>query len=205
MFPVVVPLAFPGPLPLTEVPRSDGPPLPVQPREERLRRLVQEHFGFVRRSLRRLGLATADAEDAAQEVYLVAARRLDTIQPDAERAFLFATAVRVASTRRRSLRRRREQAQPSFEHESAAGLDPEEQSSLHQARRVLDEIMDGMDLDSRAVFVLYELEHVSGPDIAALLGIPIGTVNSRLRRAREIFREAVARFAARGAFKTGGP
>jgi len=199
-------LPFPllsGSLPLTDESRSVALPLPAL-REQRLQQLVREHFRFVRRSLRRLGLATADADDAAQEVYLVAARRLETIQPEAERAFLFATAVRVASTRRRTLRRRREQAQASFEHESARGPDPEEHTSLAQARRLLDEILDAMDDEARAVFVLFELEHVSGPEIAALLEIPVGTVNSRLRRAREVFRSAAARISAQSTFRAGG-
>jgi RNA polymerase sigma-70 factor (ECF subfamily) len=188
---------------LTDESRSKGPALPAM-REQRLQQLVREHFRFVRRSLRRLGLESADADDAAQEVYLVAARRLDAIQPQAEKAFLFSTAVRVASTRRRTLRRRREQAQASFEHESSLAPDPEEHTSLLQARRLLDEILDDMDDEARAVFVLFELEHLSGPEVAELLEIPVGTVNSRLRRAREVFRSAAARLAAQSRLKVVG-
>jgi RNA polymerase sigma-70 factor, ECF subfamily len=202
--PLFDPLLAAGSLSLTDDSSSTGV-LSASGREVRLRQLVREHFGLVRRSLRRLGLADADADDAAQEVYLVAARRLDGITPGAERAFLFATAVRVASTRRRSLRRRREQAQPTFEHETALGPSPEEHSSMLQARRLLDVILDGMDDEARAVFVLFELEHLSGPEIAALLAIPIGTVNSRLRRGRETFQSAAARLAAQRAFKGEGP
>src|SRR5690242_17321725 len=72
----------------------------------RLRALQEEHFEFLWRSLRRLGVPEADVDDAVQQVFLVAARR--EILPGSERSFLFATALRVASHARRTLRRRRE-------------------------------------------------------------------------------------------------
>src|SRR5262245_28116714 len=56
-------------------------------RSVRLRALMDRHFDFVWRSARRLGLAPADADDVAQDVFIVAARRLDEIDPDRERAF----------------------------------------------------------------------------------------------------------------------
>jgi RNA polymerase sigma-70 factor (ECF subfamily) len=170
-------------------------------REARLKRLVSEHFRFVWRSLRRVGLTAADADDAAQEVFLIAARRVDDIALEAERSFLFTTALRVASTRRRSLRRRREDARASFDDETTTDLDPEQISSLRQARVLLDGILEQMDADARVVFVLFEMERLSGPAIAELLQIPVGTVSTRLRRAREIFRSAAARVAEQG----GGP
>jgi RNA polymerase sigma-70 factor (ECF subfamily) len=141
-------------------------------------------------------LAAADADDAAQEVFLIAARRLDDILAEAERSFLFTTALRVASTRRRALRRRREDARPNFDNETAADLDPEQLSSLRQARALLDGILDQMDPDARLVFVLFEMERLTGPAIADLLQIPVGTVSTRLRRAREVFQTAAARIEA---------
>ena len=70
------------------------------------------HFDFVWRSLRRLGLSADDADDGAQEVFVVASRKLSLIAPQSEKRFLFATALRVASTRRRGLKRRREEPHP---------------------------------------------------------------------------------------------
>ncbi len=153
------------------------------------------------RVLRRLGLSATDAEDAAQEVFLVLSRRLGDVLPGAERAFLFATARRVASTRRRSVRRRPEDVSDSIEDHSTEALDPEESHGLAQARVLLDGILEAMDEDARMVFVLYELEHMSGPAIAELLELPMGTVNTRLRRARETFRSAAERLRARDAFR----
>jgi RNA polymerase sigma-70 factor, ECF subfamily len=167
---------------------------------ERFRALVDEHFNFVWRSLRRLGLPAADLDDAAQEVFVVAARRLADFPPDRERAFLFGTAARVVSTRRRGARRHPEDADDALDERPAQALDPEAMSQLLQARPLLQQILDAMNPDVRAVFTLAELEEMSSREIAELLEIPIGTVSSRLRVARETFHAAVKRLAAREAF-----
>src|SRR5512142_2066304 len=80
---------------------AERPPSPA-PSAQRVRALVDAHFEFVWRSLRRLGLSSADADDATQEVFLVAIRRLDDIDPESERSFLYGTALRVAAVQRRS-------------------------------------------------------------------------------------------------------
>jgi len=165
------------------------------------------HFDFVWRSLRRLGLSPADADDGAQEVFVVASRKLSAIVEDCEKRFLFATALRVASTRRRGLRRRREEPRPwlsgdeepeSYAERSEPG--PERLTELSRARRDLDEILNGMKLEQRVVFVLYELEEMTVPEIASLLEVPIGTVSSRLRVAREEFDISLRRLRAREQF-----
>lgn len=172
-----------------------------EPQRERFQALLKAHFDFVWRSLRRLGVAPADADDAAQEVFLVLARRLDDLVEDRVRAFLFATSLRVASTRRRSARRKPEHALDEFDELPESGLSPEELSELSRARVLLDEILDGMNLELRSVFVLAELEEMSAPEIASLLGIPVGTVSSRLRTARDSFQNAVRRLAQQESFK----
>ncbi len=169
----------------------------------RLRRLLADQYDFIWRSLRRLGVAEADTDDAAQEVFLVAARRLDVIAMGAERSFLFASALRIASTKRRGQRRRKEDGEDELEARASSGLDPERASMLLQARSVLDRILDDMDLELRSVFVLFEMEEQSAPAIAELLGLPVGTVNSRLRRARQLFSAAVLRLQAHDARRTG--
>lgn len=173
-------------------------------REQRLKSLMQQHFEFVWRSLRRLGLAVADADDAAQEVFLVASTRLDEIVPTSERSFLFGTALRVASTRRRSMRRRPEQLDGDLEeHDELSAPGPERLTQLSQAREILQTLLDAMALELRAPFVLFELEELTVPEIAELLGLPVGTVSSRLRAARAEFRAAVRRLHARDAFAGG--
>jgi len=174
--------------------------------EVRIRELMTAHFDFVWRSLRRLGLPPADADDGAQEVFVVASRKLSTIARAAEKRFLFATALRVASTRRRVLRRRREEPHSWLgEEEPQSDVErsepgPERLTELSQARRDLNEILDAMKLEQRAVFVLYELEEMTVPEIASLLDLPPGTVSSRLRLAREEFELSLRRLRARTQF-----
>jgi len=174
--------------------------------EARLRRLMDGYFDFVWRSLRRLGLTNADADDATQEVFLIASRKLSAIVPESEKRFLFATALRVASTKRRTVRRRKEEPRSWLGDDE---LEPERERSqpgpdrlaeLSRAREELDQIMNGMELEQRAVFVLYELEELTVPEIASTLQIPIGTVSSRLRTAREKFEQALRRLRAREEF-----
>jgi RNA polymerase sigma-70 factor (ECF subfamily) len=163
----------------------------------RVHALVTAHFGFVWRSLVRLGVPRADAEDALQQVFLVASRKLDDIEAGSEKAFLFATALRIASRARRTQERRREVLAP----EPLEQLDPaapvDELIDRARARAELEAILDHMPLELRAVFVLFELEQITMAEIAGVLDLPPGTVASRLRRAREHFQAAVKRHAAR--------
>jgi RNA polymerase sigma-70 factor (ECF subfamily) len=176
---------------------SEPPSRPPTGAPDRLRAMMDGHFDFVWRSLRRLGLLEHEADDGTQRVFLVVSRRLESIQPGSERAFLFRTAVRVASSVRRTIARRREVLceQPPETAEVAPRSD--ELLEQRQARELLDEVLASLDMDLRAVFVLFELEELSLPEIAQMLGIPRGTASSRLRRAREAFSSELARRQAR--------
>src|SRR5438045_5799871 len=68
--------------------------------------LVAQHYGFIWRVLRGLGLSSADAEDATQQVFMIAARKLHAIEADRARSFVYGAALRVANNARRGLRRR---------------------------------------------------------------------------------------------------
>lgn len=172
----------------------------------RLRRLVDVYFDFIWRSLRRLGVPEADADDAAQQVFLVVARKLPLIDPNNERSFLFGTALRVASDVRRARRRRREDpTEPGGADPCDGGPGPEDLVAQRRARELLDEVLESMSLDLQTVFVLFELEELPTPEIASLLGIPVGTVASRLRRAREEFQDRAKRLQARYATRGGLP
>lgn len=175
------------------------------PQEEaRLRTMVASHFDFIWRSLRRLGVPPTDVDDCAQQVFWVAARKLSRIEGNSERAFLFSTALRVASDARRSRSRRREVCDDELSPISDPGPSPDDLADQRRARAMLDNVLESMPMDLRAVFVLFELEELGTQDIAELLGLPPGTVASRLRRAREEFQKVVARVRAREAFRGGG-
>ena len=156
-------------------------------RTERVERLVREHFAFVWRVARRLGLAPADADDAAQRVMLIASERLGDIVAGSERAFLFRTAAHVTSKAHRARRRRPEDAREDCGDEPDPGPTPEELVQQRRAREELDRILGSLPSELRAAFVLFEIEGLSQSEVAQALGIAQGTVASRLRRAREEF------------------
>lgn len=156
--------------------------------------LVAQHSRFVWCLLRRLGVRVAYLDDATQQVFIVAARRLEDVPEGRERAFLCGTAVRVASNYRRA------DGAYGARH-SEASLDevqcnmPNGEALLEQmqARRMLDAVLDSMTEDLRTAFVLTEIEGLTAPEVATIVDAPIGTVSSRLRRAREQFRTEAAR------------
>lgn len=162
-------------------------------RERRLGALVHANYALLWRTLRRLGIAEAEIHDALEEVFLVALSRLDGIEEARERGFLLSLTLRVASTRCGVMGRRRQQGEDS----SAEPADPlsalEQLTDRRRARALLDEILDGMWLKSRTVFVLLELEGLGVLEIAELLDIPVQTVGPRVRGARESFRRIAAR------------
>lgn len=163
--------------------------------EARLAELVQRYLALVWRLVRRLGLPAGDADDATQEVFLLAARRLADIVPGHERAFLVSAAVRIAASTRRRVERRRE-----VPHEpdllAASALTPERLLEQRQARALFDAVVDELDEELRPVFVLFEVEDLSRSEIAEALGLAEGTVASRLRRARLQFEAKVTRLLA---------
>jgi RNA polymerase sigma-70 factor, ECF subfamily len=184
-------------LPRTKEVRPVGAQAETPTREARIRRMVEAHVDPLWRFMRRLGVATRDLDDAMQEVVVIAAMRLDSIPGPAEKAFLFGTALRVASEWRRFRERRREVGDAMLaEHEDAV---PDADALIDQARArtMLDDVLEAMPIDLRAVFTLYELEELQMNEIAELLGVPAGTVASRLRRGREHFEAQVARLQAR--------
>jgi len=166
---------------------------------------VREHYGFVWRLLRRLGLREGDADDAAQQVFLVAVDRLGDMEPPRERSFLYGVALNVGARARRSQLRRREEPLDAAGDGESAEPSAEQLLERRQARDALDALLGEMPEELRVVFVLFELEELSTPQIADSCQIPTGTAASRLRRAREDFEERVARLEARRRFSGGEP
>jgi RNA polymerase sigma-70 factor (ECF subfamily) len=166
--------------------------------------LVREHLDFIWRLLRRFGLSPADADDAAQQVFLLAEGRLERIVPGKERSFLYGVAVRVAANARRASRNRREVPDGELPPPAAKDAPPDRLLELERARLLLDEILSRLPDDLRRVLVLAEVEEETLASIADLEAIPPGTAASRLRRARALFRELLAAEEHRNPFG-GGP
>ncbi|KAK4044987.1 hypothetical protein OUZ56_032393 [Daphnia magna] len=144
----------------------------------RVGRAISDPAAAVFRVVRRHGVPSRLAEDACQ-------------RPGKEAAFLCATAVRVASEMRR-LAAARHEALVDELPESTAADDPEKALVAAETIAWLDRALSAVDDDARAVFVLFELEEIPATEIAEQLQLPIGTVHTRLRRARLALREAYA-------------
>jgi RNA polymerase sigma-70 factor, ECF subfamily len=163
-----------------------------------LRALFDTYYTSIWRLLRRLGVPPSLVDDATQEVFWVAARRLAEVRPGSEHPFLYGVALRVAANERRRWAAQSQlcgldQTQDLFSAEPS----PEDALSQRQARESLDLLLSQMDDGLRTVFVLAELEHLEVKQIAELEQIPLGTASSRLRRAREEFSQLARRLRAR--------
>jgi RNA polymerase sigma-70 factor (ECF subfamily) len=165
------------------------------PAGDRLRTAVVEHYEFVWRTLRRLGVAENAVEDAAQNVLFIFARRIADVRPGAERAFMVATAARLAADYRKKKLRSREDLEPGAVIEEHASVAPSVEELIDQgrARDLLDVVLAEMPDDVRTVFIFFEFEDMTMAAIAAMLDLPMGTVASRLRRARMMFETIAAR------------
>lgn len=158
--------------------------------------VYREHFPFVWRNLRRLGVAESHVEDAAQEVWVVVHRRLREFEGRSSmRTWLFGITMRTASDHRR-WRRRKDPRDRSDEVDAVASTAPSPESLTERAQgaRVLDALLDELPEERRVVFMLAELEQMSSPEIALAVGAPLNTVYSRLRVARAEFEAAAQRY-----------
>jgi RNA polymerase sigma-70 factor (ECF subfamily) len=153
------------------------------------------HFAFVWRSLRRLGVREEDAADAAQEVFIVVHRKLPEFAGRSKlTTWLYGVCFRVASERRRAA------PKPALGEQEAAAFigrpaDPGATAERNQGLAMLERVLDRIPHEQRAVFCLFELEGMTGEEIAEALQIPLGTAYSRLRLARVAFSAATAELA----------
>lgn len=167
--------------------------MPNDAQKVKLRRLVDDHFAGVWRFLRHLGVPEHLVDDAAQDVFLVAARRFDEILPGREHSFLFGTAFKVAQAARREFLRSRPIDDADVDETVDTAPTPEQQLDEKQAEALALRLLDELDEEQRQVFVLYEIEGLTMQRIAELTNVPMGTVASRLRRAREAFQSRFER------------
>jgi RNA polymerase sigma-70 factor, ECF subfamily len=156
--------------------------------------LFREHAEFVASFLHRLGVHPSDVDDVVQDVFVVAHEKGGYVSgPAKPRSWLAAIAVRLAKAQKRKRARRREDYDDvALEATRAGGDTPASAAEVAQALLRVQCALDTMDLEHRAVFVLYEIEGQSCLEIGAALEIPTGTVYSRLHNARKRFVESHA-------------
>jgi RNA polymerase sigma-70 factor (ECF subfamily) len=165
--------------------------------------IYEDHFPFVWRSARRLGTPPGDVDDVVQEIFVVAHRRLGEFEGRSSiKTWLFGIVLNVVRAHRRGLRARHPHTLAVAPYADPAALidttdGPHELATRAEAARLIDRLLEALDDDKRAVFVLFELEQMTAPEIAAVLEIPLNTVYSRLRLGRQEFADAAARHRAR--------
>lgn len=158
------------------------------------RQIYDSHVDFVWRMVERLGVSSANVEDAVQEVFLIVyRRRVDFREESSLRTWIGGIAVRVAKDFRR--RHARKEDHEPLETQSGRAQEtpgPLDHVSDAQAFRLVMRLLENLDEDQRTVFVLSELEELSAADIAELTAVSVNTVSSRLRLARAHFSELIA-------------
>lgn len=164
--------------------------------------LYEEHFDLVWRTARRLGIPESAADDVVQDTFVVLHRRLSEYDGETPvRRWLIGILTRVVADHRR--RHRRKEAanvpHPEESERALASASPAPSADLEQAEavRLLDALLGELDEDKREVLVLAQLEELTVPEIAELLGANVNTIYARLRTARREFDAAHARHRAR--------
>lgn len=155
--------------------------------------IYTENFRYVWQLLSRYGVRSADLEDLVQDVFLTAHRRLPTFDTERPiRPWLGGIAYRVALAEHRRFRSRYEDI-GTVPVQVAPDVSPEKRLMLKQQYARVRTALGTLDFDKRAIFVMHDMEGMSGPDVADALGLPLNTVYSRLRRARRRFNQTLDR------------
>ncbi|KHL69965.1 ECF subfamily RNA polymerase sigma-24 subunit [Pseudomonas flexibilis] len=147
--------------------------------------LVRRHQAWVLRFVRRLPGTPADAPDIAQETFLKAWQAIARWRPEARfRTWLLQIA---RNTTRDEWRRQLRQPSEPFEVEQHVDPSPSPVRRLELDRRLrqLERLLERLPAEQRVILLLREQEGLSYAELSNLLGIPPGTVKSRLARARE--------------------
>jgi RNA polymerase sigma-70 factor (ECF subfamily) len=171
----------------------------VSPEAQReFQSVFDTEFSYVCRVLRRLGVLVADLEDVAQEVFVsvygkfASYDRALPIKP-----WLFAFAYRAAGNYQRLARHRRELSEEELGDSIAPGTPEQSLLDRQMQARVLD-ALQGVPLERRGVLIMHDIDGISAPEIASALAIPVNTVYSRVRVARDEFRASLKRAELRG-------
>ena len=169
-------------------------------REQLLRSVYDEYFDYVWRALRQLGVREPDVTDLAQKVFLTFYLRFPSIDERARvKGWLFGVCRRHASDYRRSATFRREilidphrlEYAPIGNVEVSASELPPRMDALFVAA------LEKLPVEQKTVLAMFDLEQIRAESIALKLGIPVGTVRSRLRVGRLSLRREVRRLMAR--------
>lgn len=165
-------------------------PLPVPSFQE----LCAHYFEFVWKCARAFGSKSDEIDDIVQDVFLVAQRRHADLKDERlARSWIYSITRRVVSSQRRRRRERDSRAASDVDLLTSTEQSPLAAAEHNLEVRVLSTLLDGLEERKREVFVLSEILEMSGREIAETIGVPMNTVYSRLRAAREEFDAAAQR------------
>ena len=151
-----------------------------------LAELYEAHSGFVWRVVRRFGIDEAALEDVVHEVFIVARRKLPEFEGRSSIAtWLYGIARGVCANERRSRARSKRRLELVPPPEPTAS--PEDAMRREDTRALVRAFLDGLPESQRRVFELADIEGLSGPEIADMIGAPLNSVYSRFRLARKRF------------------
>lgn len=172
--------------------RFDGGPTPERPPLV-FAHVYAEHFDLVWRSLRHLGVPESALDDAVQDLWLTVHRRLPAFERRSSvSTWLFGIAINVARARRRQ-HARSGPAEPLPESLPSAVPDPERVALGNDTWRLVQEFLDRLPEQSRAIFVSALLENFSPAETAEAVGIDVETVYKRVRALRRAFQRRLGR------------
>jgi RNA polymerase sigma-70 factor (ECF subfamily) len=148
--------------------------------------VIVEHYDGLWRFVRRMGLPAHGADDVAQSTFLIAIEALPRILPGRERAFLYATAVRLVYDVRR--RAQREVVSADLDMDVSPAPRPDDLAHQKRLREIFEALLERVERDARTVFIGFEVDGFTIPEIAHALAIPPDAATCRLRRARKRLR-----------------
>jgi len=157
--------------------------------------IFRQHARFLWRTLMNLGVPSREAQDLCQEVMIIVHRSLPDFDGQSLRGWLYGICVRVASDYRRSARARREIPHGELPESSGAPDQPDQLDQLDQRaeRQRLMLALERVGEDKRAALVLYEVEELTLAEVSEALGVPLQTVYSRIKAARQELRHELTR------------
>lgn len=163
--------------------------------------IYREHYAATWRFLLHLGVRQSDVADVTHNVFLIAYKKLPEFEHRSSmRTWLCGIALRVARGFMRSAAVRLEVSAEDAMVADVASSEGSVESLRHSGQLELAQrLLDSLSAEQREVFVLHELEQMTGSEIANVMGTSLGTVRSRLRRARESFRKQLAALGESGA------
>ncbi|MBK7861596.1 MAG: sigma-70 family RNA polymerase sigma factor [Archangiaceae bacterium] len=154
------------------------------------KQLYDSNFTFVERICRRLGTPDAELDDVVQDTFLIAFKKLDDFDQGRVSTWLYRIAANLVSSRHR--RRRIRGALLGLFTEPPPVPAVDRAYDAREAQAQVAAVLERMAPKKREVFALFELDGMSGDEIAERIGCKVETVWSRLHYARQEF-ERIAR------------